>query len=321
MRPNVVRIGQIGLYVRDLAASREFYEGLLGFVVAAERPGELYLRGYEERAWSLWLKQAPEPGLIWIGYKVASEEDLDRLLALARERGLPAREEEGFERPRMVRMQDPTGFPLVFYHREHKHERLLQAYHRYRGPGVLRIDHANVFTPRVAETLAFYREALGFRLTEYTEDDQGRLWAAWVHRKGNVHDLAFTNGEGPRLHHFAYWLPDPMSIIRAADILAGAMATDRIERGPGRHGISNAMFLYLRDPDGHRIELYTSDYLTVDPDFEPVRWSLNDPRRQTLWGHRTPRSWFLEGSRVEAFEGGFVPTEAPELEGLPEHVT
>ncbi len=320
MRPEVVRIGQIGLYVRDLAASKAFYQDLLGFVPVAEREGELYLRGYEERAWSLFLKEAPEPGVIWVGYKVASEADLDRVLDLARRLGLPAREEEAFERPRMVRLQDPFGYPLVFYHRDQKHERLLQAYHAYRGPGVLRIDHNNVFSPDVAATLRFYTEELGFRLTEYTQDDEGRLWAAWVHRKGNVHDLAFTNGEGPRLHHFAYWLPDAMSIIRAADILAGAMQTNRIERGPGRHGISNAMFLYLKDPDGHRIELYTSDYLTVDPDLEPIRWSLNDPRRQTLWGHRTPKSWFLEGSRVEAFEGGFAPTRKPALEGLPEHV-
>ena len=54
-----------------------------------------------------------------------------------------------------------------------------------------------------------------------------------------------------------------------------------MERGPGRHGISNAFFLYIRDPDGHRIELFTSDYLTVDPDLEPLRWSLTDPQRQT----------------------------------------
>jgi len=65
---------------------------------------------------------------------------------------------------------------------------------------------------------------------------------------------------------------------------------------PGRHGISNAFFLYVRDPDGHRIELFTSDYLTVDPDLEPLRWSLTDPQRQTLWGHPAPKSWFEEGS-------------------------
>ena len=73
-----------------------------------------------------------------------------------------------------------------------------------------------------------------------------------------------------------------------------------MERGPGRHGISNAFFLYIRDPDGHRIELFTSDYLTVDPDLEPIRWSLTDPQRQTLWGQPAPKSWFEEGSAFAA---------------------
>jgi catechol 2,3-dioxygenase len=72
-----------------------------------------------------------------------------------------------------------------------------------------------------------------------------------------------------------------------------------IERGPGRHGISNAFFLYVRDPDGHRLELYCSDYQTMDPDHPPLRWSLRDPMRQTLWGAPAPRSWFEEGTPFE----------------------
>ena len=69
---------------------------------------------------------------------------------------------------------------------------------------------------------------------------------------------------------------------------------------------SNAFFVYLRDPDGHRVELYTSDYLTVDPDFEPIRWDINDARRQQLWGGIAPQCWFSEGSSMEAFEGGWM---------------
>ena len=34
--------------------------------------------------------------------------------------------------------------------------------------------------------------------------------------------------------------------------------------------------------DGHRVELFTSDYLTVDPDFEPYRWTLHDKQRHAL---------------------------------------
>ena len=50
-----------------------------------------------------------------------------------------------------------------------------------------------------------------------------------------------------------------------------------------------------RDRDGHRTELFASDYLTVDPDHPPRLWDLKDPQRQTLWGQAAPRTWFEEG--------------------------
>jgi catechol 2,3-dioxygenase len=316
----IVRVGFLELWVRDLDQSLEFYQGLLGLRLERREGKSVYLRGYEELEWSLKLTQAPFPAVRALGFKVDSEEGMEALRAWARREGLSHREEADWGRPVVLRVQDPFGYPLAFYFRAEKLPRVLQNYHEYRGLGILRLDHFNVFSPEVSEATRYYQEALGFRLSEYTEDEEGRLWASWLHRKGNVHDIAFTNGEGPRLHHFAYWLPDALAIIRAADILAGAMRTDQIERGPGRHGISNAMFLYLKDPDGHRVELYTSDYLTVDPDHPPLRWSLNDPRRQTLWGHRTPKSWFLEGSPLLDLEERPVPTRASGLEGIPQHV-
>jgi catechol 2,3-dioxygenase len=87
-----------------------------------------------------------------------------------------------------------------------------------------------------------------------------------------------------------------MNVLHLCDVMASSGHLKNLERGPGRHGISNAFFLYVRDPDGHRLELYTSDYFTGDHDHEPLRWSLNDPRRQTLWGAPAPRSWFEQGS-------------------------
>jgi catechol 2,3-dioxygenase len=320
MVPDVIRVAHCVLYVTDLARSRAFYVDLMGLNVLHESESALYLRGVEDREWTLKLELAPEAGVKHLAYRVRSEADLGALIALAERQNLPWRWEQEQDRPRLLRMQDPFGVPVAFYAESRTYPWLLQDYHLHRGPGLQRVDHANVMSPDVGGTMGWYMTELGFRLSEFTEDDDGNVWAAWIQRRGAVHDLALTNGSGPRLHHFAYWMPDAMSIIRACDILAGARMPEAIERGPGRHGISNAFFLYVRDPDGHRIELYTTDYVTVDPDFEPIRWHLDDPRRQTLWGAKTPRSWFEEGSPMEAFDGGWTEVREGRLRGLPVHV-
>jgi catechol 2,3-dioxygenase len=296
---NVVRASHVELAVRDLSRARGFYVDCLGYLIGAEEPDALYLRAVEERNHhSIVLRRAKQPAVQALGFKVASEEDLDRAAAWFKHRNLPVEFPEVPYQGRTLRTADVTGMPLDFYHRMDQGERMLQRYAAHQGARIQRIDHINCFTPDVQASYDFYA-ALGFRLTEYTETDDARdpkLWAVWLHRKGNVHDLAFTNGRGPRLHHIGVWAAGPLDILHLCDVMATSGYLANMERGPGRHGISNAFFLYIRDPDGHRIELFTSDYLTVDPDLEPIRWSLDDPQRQTLWGHPAPKSWFEEGS-------------------------
>ena len=113
-----------------------------------------------------------------------------------------------------------------------------------------------------------------------------------------MHDLALTAGRGPRLHHVGLYVAEPAGVLRACDQLAAAGHAAAIERGPGRHGVSNAFFVYLRDPDGHRVELYACDYYTGDPDHKPLRWSVSDVRCRSFWGTRAPDSWYDESSLV-----------------------
>jgi hypothetical protein len=61
--------------------------------------------------------------------------------------------------------------------------------------------------------------------------------------------------------------------------------------------------VYLRDPDGHRIEIYTSDYYTGDPGHPVLRWSVRDPRRRDFWGHPVIPSWYTEASTVLDLDG------------------
>ncbi|QST01130.1 3,4-dihydroxyphenylacetate 2,3-dioxygenase [Pontibacillus sp. ALD_SL1] len=314
---DIIRSARAVLHVKDLDASRTFYEAL-GFVETDADDTHIYYRGLEEHNHhSLLLKKGDEASVEVISYKLMCEEDLDTLASLFDGKGYKVKwMEAGSQKAigRSFRVQDVSGIPVEFFAKMDTVDRMLQRYDQYRGARVQRIDHFNCMVADVQKAYDFYTEELGFRCSEYTSSDDEAIWAAWLHRKPSVHDVAFMNGDGPRLHHIGFWLSDQLSLIHACDVLASMGYVDSIERGPGRHGLSNAFFLYLRDPDGHRIELYNGDYLTSDPDFKPIRWDINDPMRQTFWGHEAPDRWFNEASLVQnVHTGKTLPLQEPTL--------
>ena len=177
-----------------------------------------------------------------LGFKVGNDGDLDKAAAFFSENGITyAFAEQPFQ-GRTLQFTDPFGFQIELYASMDKRPHLLRRYDLYKGCHPQRLDHFNVFAAEVQDTVDFYAR-LGFRLTEYGEEDgpNGRIAAAWMHRKGNVHDFAITNGKGPRLHHFAYWVPTAMNILHLCDVMASSGFLKNIERGPGRHGISECV--------------------------------------------------------------------------------
>lgn len=323
---NIVRAAHGEFRVTDLERARTFYVDLLGFVETERTVDALYLRGLEERGHhSLVLRLGDAACAGHLGFRVESDDDLDRLERFCVEQGLRHRWLRPDEEPgqgRALRLQDPNGLPLEFFAAMQPAERMLQRFDLHRGAQVMRFDHFNCQVPDVNTAYEWYARQLGFGCSEYTAGHADDLWAVWLQRKGNVHDLALMTGIGPRVHHLGFWVADTLSVLRACDVLAGAGWVESIERGPGRHGISNAFFLYLRDPDGNRIELYANDYQVADPDWEPIRWELDDPRRATFWGHAAPASWFDDAALCESvMTGELLPVVLPRGADRPAHVT
>jgi catechol 2,3-dioxygenase len=323
---DIVRTSHVEYRVTDLERARRFYVDLVGFVETARDDDHLYLRGLEDRGHHcLVLTRAERPGLAHVGFRVAAASDLDGLAAWAARLGLwHRRVEDGAEAGLgpVLRVMDPFGFPVEFVHRVETVPWRLWSYDLYRGAAVMRLDHVNYVTPHVEEADAWYRDELGFRLSEATvsrdADGRERIWGAWLRRKPTSHDLAIANGRGPRFHHAAFIAHSKDTLLHVADLLAAVGEVAAIERGPGRHGTTNAFFLYLRDPDGNRLELFTGDYLAVDPDWEPVKWDLNDPRRATFWGAEAPPRWFNEAMAACHWETGQpAPLEDPVLPDRP----
>jgi catechol 2,3-dioxygenase len=322
---DIMRAAFVELQVTDLAASEHFYAELLGMIVSARSDDAVFLRGWEERQHhSLILRQAPVATASRLGFRVRSDHDLDLAAEHFAGEGLTMRWIDAGSDPgmgRSLRVWDPFGYPLELFHAIEQFETQHQRFDLHRGAPLLRFDHLNLHAPRVEDTFRFWL-GLGFRCSEYISTDDPaneRITGAWMLRKPTVHDVALTAGTGPRLHHFAYWIAEPAGVMRACDQLAGGYHSDVIERGPGRHGVSNAFFVYLRDPDGHRIELYSCDYYTGDPDHAPLRWSVNDPRCRSFYGTRAPDSWYEESSLLLGPDGEPVAVQAANVDERAQH--
>jgi catechol 2,3-dioxygenase len=310
----LTRASHVALTVSELGRSRDFYRDVIGLVVTEESEGAVYMRGLEEAAHhSLVLYPADgEARARWVGFRVQAEADIEaaeRYLAAA---GLECRRVERPHQGPTLEFRDPVGNHVELTSSMEVVERHMQDYDSFRSGAPQRLDHHQVVVHDVQAATDFWA-GLGMRVAEYTaRDGTDELWGTWMEVKGNTHDLVFTNGRGPRLHHFAYTVPDAASLIHAADVAGSLGFGEEIDRGPGRHGISNALFLYLRDPDQHRVELFTTHYQYIDLEAEPIRWDVSDARRSQLWGMPASRRWFFEASEYVD-----EPVREPSLQATP----
>ncbi|HEY6282521.1 MAG TPA: VOC family protein, partial [Nitrososphaerales archaeon] len=246
---DVVKAGHIEFLVTDLKEAKKFYAETLGFVITEESRNHIYLRGLEDRIHHcLTLTESGSPGVGHLAFRVASEASLKSIEKLVRSKGdfvrwLEPGEERGQGRALLV--EDQFGFPVEFYSKMAGEEWMLQRYQYHRGAKVMRLDHFNLMLPNAASAVDWYMKSLGFGCTEITETEGPKpaLWAAGLRRKHTCHDLALTTGKGPRVHHAGFTVSDRASIMDAADLLASTGYLQSMERGPGRHGVSNAFFL------------------------------------------------------------------------------
>ena len=269
----ITRASHLVSRVRDLQASRAFYCDLLGLVVSDETADTLWLRGLEEACHHSLVLKRGEPAAERVGMRVLTEEDLDLVQAHFAGAGFPTAWVEVPHQGRTLQTTDPAGTPLEFCATMDVRERYFARIDQYHGACALRLDHFQVVTPKVQESLEFYN-AMGFRLSEYVVKD-GELQMIFMQRKGNPHDIVFANADGPRLHHCAFQVPETHHLMHVCDLMVLGDKEGQVEFGPARHFSPGlARFLYLRDPDGHRVELFPSHYHTVDIEDEPIEWEV-----------------------------------------------
>lgn len=129
----------------------------------------------------------------------------------------------------------------------------------------VKIGHVHLTVSDLQKSLSFYRDILGFEITTYYGDSAVFLSAGGYHHHIGLNTW---NGKGATpppaghtgLYHFAILYPSRKELAR---VLKRLYEKNYPIEGASDHGVSEA--IYLRDPDGNGVELYTDRELEEWP--------------------------------------------------------
>src|SRR5262249_16167416 len=120
----------------------------------------------------------------------------------------------------------------------------------------VRIGHVHLKVADLERALGFYRNVLGFEVTQWYGEQAVFLSAGGYHHHIGLNTWESRGGRPPApgttgLYHVAILYP---TRAKLADALRRVMEAGIEIEGASDHGVSEA--IYLRDPDGNGVELY-----------------------------------------------------------------
>lgn len=299
--PEIAKLGHVALVTPNMEKSLWFFTEVLGLEETETVGDTVYLRGWGDFEHHTLSITPGEKGYVdHIAWRTKRPEDVEKFAELLQAAGTPVQWVEAGEEAgqgRAIRFRLPSQHRFELYYdmtkpladKERRSVLKNQVYKSWRkGVSPRRIDHVNVLTYMDPKEIGKYlMDQLGFKMREYIKAPDESYLGAWFSVTPLVHDIAVSrdpNAETPnRIHHLAYWLDNAQDLLRAADILT---ENGLKFKGPGKHGISQAMYIYVVDPgSGLRIELFTNGYLIFEPDWEPIEWTLDEMDVGfTFWG-------------------------------------
>ena len=143
-----------------------------------------------------------------------------------------------------------------------------------------RIGHVHLKVADIDRSIEFYRYLLGFEVTQRIGDQAAFLSVGGYHHHIGLNTWESKGGTPPPmghtgLYHTAILFPNRVELARA---LKKLMDADYPLQGAANHGVSEA--IYLADPDGNGIELYSDKPMdewprTAEGNLEMVTLSLD----------------------------------------------
>lgn len=148
------------------------------------------------------------------------------------------------------------------------------------APSPIRLQHFALRSTQPSDLLPFYRDVLGFVVSDRVQDDTGRLRACFLRTDNEHHALAIFDASTAQHDHLSFEAPDWTALRDWADRM-GALK-EPIVWGVGRHGPGNDVFFMVRDPDGNLAEI--SAEIEVCAPGRPEGLWPHEQRTLNLWG-------------------------------------
>ena len=306
---DVAHLGHVELLTDRFDESLDFFVNVYGLTVSGTEGDSVYLRAWDDyELHSLKLTASNTTGMAHCGYRTSSAAALQRRVNAIDAMGLGIGWTDGdLGHGPSYRFNSPDGHVFELYWETQKYrapdeeapalKNLAQRYHG-RGAAPRRLDHFNLLATDVSKMRDFMVGALGSRVTEMIQLDNGRIGGCWFTVNNKGYDMACTedhSGARGRFHHITYAADHRDDILRAADIFLENGVF--IETGPHKHAIQGTFFLYVYEPAGNRVEIANAGArLILDPDWETVVWTEAERKKGQAWGLKTIESFHTHGT-------------------------
>jgi 2,3-dihydroxybiphenyl 1,2-dioxygenase len=288
-------LGYVGVRARSLADWTDFGTRLLGMQLVDRSAKSLALR-MDDRKQRLVVSEDGGEGVGFFGWEVADAAELDAIAARLEAAGVAvARGSRALADERRVKdlivFSDPLGNRVEIFHGPEiasdpfKPGRAISGFRT----GPLGMGHAVLHVENIEAPIAFYRDVLGFRLSDYMLRP---FKAHFFHVNPRHHSLAFIETGRNATHHLMVELYSLDDVGQGYDLAYGEQG--RVGVTLGRHINDEVTSYYANTPSGFMME-----YGWGGRSIETEGWQPEEiPFGPSLWGHE--RMWMTEEGRTEA---------------------
>jgi len=279
---SITSLGYIGVRSSKLADWSDFATDLLGMQkVDGSRSGQLFRM--DDRKQRLVLTKDGDEGFDFMGWEVESHDALDALAGRLENAGVPVRLEGGSlagERhvSRLISFMDPDGNRLEAFSGPEIASDPFKPGRPISGfkTGALGMGHAVLHAQKVEQLLPFYRDLLGFKVTDYGLTPYPLYF---FHVNGRHHSFAMVGSGRRGFHHFMVELQMLDDVGQGYDI--AQTKEDLVAYSLGRHANDHMMSFYANTPSGFFVE-YGWGAQIIDPKtWEPFETTQGP----STWGH------------------------------------